>query len=165
MHVTTKHSYEIEYKFVWECVSCGYEFKRHSRSVDPGKHSCGKCRGRLVQTKPTPRGVGGKSVVAATERTVSAQSGDLGGLNTMGKPVPTPAPKTDYQIFVKQNFARIKAELLAKGESGQMGKVMEAVGREYREMKAKKEEALTGEKKAIVVDLDDMESAFDGLRI
>jgi predicted SprT family Zn-dependent metalloprotease len=57
--VTTKHSYAIEFKYVWECVACGYEFKRHSKSIDTSRHSCGKCKGRLAQTKPTPRG-GGK---------------------------------------------------------------------------------------------------------
>ncbi|KAH7394158.1 SprT-like family-domain-containing protein [Phaeosphaeria sp. MPI-PUGE-AT-0046c] len=60
VEVTTKHSYAIDYKFVWECVDCGYEFKRHSKSVDANRHSCGKCKGRLVQTKPTPR-QGGQS--------------------------------------------------------------------------------------------------------
>ncbi|KAJ4365887.1 hypothetical protein N0V83_008509 [Neocucurbitaria cava] len=59
VEVTTKHSYSIEYKYVWECVECAAEFKRHSRSVDPGRHSCGKCRGRLAQVKPVPRGGGG----------------------------------------------------------------------------------------------------------
>ncbi|OAK99861.1 hypothetical protein IQ06DRAFT_276222 [Phaeosphaeriaceae sp. SRC1lsM3a] len=61
VEVTTKHSYAIDYKFVWECVECGYEFKRHSKSVDVARHSCGKCKGRLVQTKPTPRQGGGQS--------------------------------------------------------------------------------------------------------
>lgn len=60
VEVTTKHSYAIDYKFVWECVECGYEFKRHSKSVDTNRHSCGKCKGRLVQTKPVPR-QGGQS--------------------------------------------------------------------------------------------------------
>ncbi|KAJ4309079.1 hypothetical protein N0V94_009084, partial [Neodidymelliopsis sp. IMI 364377] len=56
VQVTTKHSYAIDYKFVWECIVCGYEFKRHSRSIDPARHSCGKCKGALAQTKPVPRG-------------------------------------------------------------------------------------------------------------
>lgn len=54
--VTTKHSYEIDFKFVWACADCGAEYKRHSRSIDPARHRCGSCKGMLNQTKPVPRG-------------------------------------------------------------------------------------------------------------
>lgn len=57
--VTTKHSYEIAFKYVWECSACGSEYKRHSRSIDPQRHRCGSCKGTLKQTKPAQRG-GGK---------------------------------------------------------------------------------------------------------
>ncbi|KAL6852858.1 hypothetical protein ACO1O0_007406 [Amphichorda felina] len=57
--VTTKHTYEIAFKYVWECSACGTEHKRHSRSIDPQRHRCGSCKGTLRQTKPAPRG-GGK---------------------------------------------------------------------------------------------------------
>ena len=53
--VTTKHSYTIDYKNVWECENCGMEFKRHSLSIDPERHRCGICRSKLVQIKPVPR--------------------------------------------------------------------------------------------------------------
>jgi predicted SprT family Zn-dependent metalloprotease len=55
IEVQTKHSYEIEYKYVWECENCGMEFKRHSRSIYVKRHQCGVCKSRLVQTKPVPR--------------------------------------------------------------------------------------------------------------
>jgi predicted SprT family Zn-dependent metalloprotease len=110
VEVTTKHSYAIEYKFVWECVSCGYEFKRHSKSVDVKRHSCGKCKGALVQTKPKPRVTG----VVRSEG------------------------KSEYQNYVKAHFSRVKKGLVDKGLDAQMGKVMEGVAKEYREMKAKK---------------------------
>jgi predicted SprT family Zn-dependent metalloprotease len=106
VEVTTKHSYAIEFKYVWECVACGYEFKRHSKSVDTAKHSCGKCKGRLVQTKPVPR-------AGAAE-------------------------KSAYQVFVKENFARVKREMEGRGEDTKVGKVMEGVAREWREGKGKK---------------------------
>lgn len=122
VEVTTKHSYQIDYKYIWECVSCGYEFKRHSKSVDPARHSCGRCKGRLAQTKPTPRGGG---VGAA-----GTGAGGKEGKKEMG----------EYQVFVKRNFARVKSELEMQGRDAQMGKVMEAVAREYREMKKGKEE-------------------------
>ncbi|KAH0565651.1 hypothetical protein GP486_000961 [Trichoglossum hirsutum] len=55
VEVTTKHSYAIDYKYIWECTSCGAQFKRHSKSVDPARHSCGSCKSSLVQIQPTPR--------------------------------------------------------------------------------------------------------------
>ena len=55
IHVTTKHSYDIDYKYIWECTNCSTEFKRHSKSIDPLKHQCGSCKSKLVQTKPVPR--------------------------------------------------------------------------------------------------------------
>ncbi|KAF2629976.1 hypothetical protein BU25DRAFT_408568 [Macroventuria anomochaeta] len=130
VEVTTKHSYAIEYKFVWECVSCGYEFKRHSRSVDTQRHSCGKCKGALVQTKPAPRG---------------------GGAKGEGK-------KSEYQVFVKENFRRVKSEMAEEGLDTQMGKVMEVVAREYR--KRKEVEKKEGEK-----DIDELDEALEGLKL
>jgi predicted SprT family Zn-dependent metalloprotease len=52
--VTTKHSYEIDYKYIWECTQCAQEYKRHSKSIDPERSTC-RCRGRLIQTKPAVR--------------------------------------------------------------------------------------------------------------
>lgn len=97
--VTTKHSYDIAYKYMWECTSCRYEYKRHSKSIDPRKHTCGACKAPLVQTKPVPRAVGGKV--------------------------------SEYQMFVKDNFARVKKEKVGASH----GEVMEVLGREYREGK------------------------------
>ncbi|KAF2788019.1 hypothetical protein K505DRAFT_379192 [Melanomma pulvis-pyrius CBS 109.77] len=117
VQVTTKHSYQIEYKYIWRCGTCAYEFKRHSKSVDPERHSCGRCKGRLVQVKPVPRAAKG--------------------------PEGKPREKSEYQVFVKQNFGRVKKEMEGLGLDVQMGKVMEAVAREYRlekERKAKETE-------------------------
>jgi len=131
VHVTTKHSYKIDYKYIWECAVCGYEFKRHSKSVDPIRHSCGRCKGKLVQTKPTPRG-----------QTVSKDGKKEGG---------------EYQTFVKANFGRVKKEMVERGEDVQMGKVMEAVAREYREKKAKDKQKLAK--------VEEVESALEALKL
>ncbi|KAF3015370.1 hypothetical protein E8E14_011924 [Neopestalotiopsis sp. 37M] len=56
--VTTKHNYEIDFKFIWRCVDCTCEVKRHSKSVNPEKQRCGRCRGILEQVKPVPRANG-----------------------------------------------------------------------------------------------------------
>ncbi|PVI07727.1 hypothetical protein DM02DRAFT_608806 [Periconia macrospinosa] len=138
VEVTTKHSYKIEYKYVWECVACGYEFKRHSKSVDPVRHSCGRCKGKLVQTKPTPR-------TPAAGKTGDAATG-----------------KSEYQVFVKTHFARVKKEMAERGEDTQMGKVMENVARQYREDKARRHEEA---KAATQVKVDEVEIALEGLKI
>lgn len=133
VEVTTKHSYAIEYKFVWECVSCGYEFKRHSRSVDTTRHSCGKCKGRLVQTKPVPRN---------------------GGAGKDGEG----AKKSEYQIFVKENFKSVKEQMDLQGLDTQMGKVMEVVAKQYRERKER--DGAAGEKV-----IDSLDIALNDLKL
>lgn len=130
--VTTKHSYDIAYKYVWECVGCGHEFKRHSKSVDPTRHTCGKCKSTLVQTQPPLRkGKGGEG-------------------------------KGEYQGFVKENFQKVKKRLEERGEEAGMGKVMEALGKEYRELKDKaKMDAGIRSSPA----LQEVELAFKGLKV
>ncbi|WYZ43034.1 hypothetical protein EsH8_VI_000733 [Colletotrichum jinshuiense] len=58
IEVTTKHSYEIDFKYVWECCECGLEYKRHSKSINTERHRCGSCKAQLKQTKPVPRATG-----------------------------------------------------------------------------------------------------------
>ena len=51
VEVTTTHDYQIVYKFAWACTAfnCNVVIKRHSRSVDPNKHCCGRCKGKLIE--------------------------------------------------------------------------------------------------------------------
>ena len=81
VEVTTKHTYEIEYKYAWQCSSedCAVEFKRHSKSIDPQRHTCGSCRSKLIQIKPAPR-------------------------KDAGNP-------TGYAAYVKTNFAEVRRGL------------------------------------------------------
>jgi len=76
VRVTTKHSYAIDYKYIWQCTSCGVLFKRHSKSLDPTRHACGSCKAKIVQIQPTPR------------------KGEL----------------SEYQAFVRDNFAVVRRE-------------------------------------------------------
>ncbi|KAI5290539.1 hypothetical protein KEM52_000425, partial [Ascosphaera acerosa] len=56
--ITTRHTYEIAYKYVWSCGQCGLEYGRHSKSIDPSKVRCGRCKtGSLTQIRPKPRNV------------------------------------------------------------------------------------------------------------
>ncbi|KAF1956803.1 hypothetical protein CC80DRAFT_593498 [Byssothecium circinans] len=146
VEVTTKHSYKIEYKYVWECIACGYEFKRHSKSVDPVRHSCGRCKGKLVQTKPTPRGMGAGAKGKGAD-------GNGGG----------EVKKSEYQVFVKENFARVKREMGERGEDTKMGRVMEVVAREYRA--GKEGRGKVAVEVEVGVGVGEVESAFEGLKI
>ncbi|KAK8226109.1 SprT-like family-domain-containing protein, partial [Phyllosticta capitalensis] len=104
--VTTKHSYVIDFKYVWTCTCCGNEYKRHSKSIDPARSRCGGCKSQLVQTKPVPR----------------------------------QGQASEYQLFMKANFNRIKSDNPGKSHAV----IMELVGKAYREMKAKKDPSDVG---------------------
>ncbi|KAK6609031.1 hypothetical protein H4I96_02962 [Botrytis cinerea] len=95
IEVTTKHSYEIEYKYVWECTEAGCKtlFKRHSKSIDTQRHRCGACKGVLAQIKPVPRG--------------AAKNGK----------------ENEYQIFVKENMKKIRDENPGSPQKDIMGLV------------------------------------------
>ncbi|KAI1739068.1 hypothetical protein F4680DRAFT_423786 [Xylaria scruposa] len=101
INVTTRHSYEIEYRFVWRCADCGGEVRRHSRSVDPTRQRCGRCKqGILVQVKPVPRGSGGSA--PTSEGAGLENSRDLG---TIPKAQPKPEKKkTAYQEFTSREM-------------------------------------------------------------
>ncbi|KAL7619971.1 hypothetical protein AAE478_010519 [Parahypoxylon ruwenzoriense] len=87
IEVTTKHSYEIEYKYIWRCAGCAGEVKRHSRSVDPVRQRCGACRGYLEQVKPVPRGRGNGSTGPASGTSADAgASGKDAAASTKKKP-------------------------------------------------------------------------------
>lgn len=111
--VTTTHDYTISFKYIWACASsyCGQEYKRHSRSIDLTRQSCGKCGARLIQIKPSPRI--GRGERAGQGRTEVCQK--------TGK----------YQEFVKTNFAIVRNESPGLGMAGWM---ME-LGRRFREEK------------------------------
>ncbi|PWY94393.1 hypothetical protein BO94DRAFT_563051 [Aspergillus sclerotioniger CBS 115572] len=57
IEITTNHDYDIDYKYVWRCVDCSMDYKRHSKSIDVRKHRCGTCKGLLQQIKPKPRNI------------------------------------------------------------------------------------------------------------
>lgn len=117
VQVTTKHDYEIAYKYIWQCMNddCGAEYKRHSKSIDPKKQSCGKCRARLSQTLPVAR--------KATNIADANGTSD----NT----------KTEYQQFVKDQFNIVRTEL---PPGSAIKDVMKELGVRYRLRKGESEE-------------------------
>ena len=132
VEVTTKHDYEIEYRYIWLCAGadgkgedgCGLGYKRHSKSIDPKKQGCGKCKGRLVQVKPLP-----KAAVDSAGTVVAAGGGE-------------------YRAFVKANYAVVKKENPQLG----MGEVMKEIGRRFRECKEKRR----GQNEVVVVDVQEV---------
>lgn len=65
VEVTTKHNYQIDFKYVWACVDCAQSFGRHSKSINPAAVRCGRCKGILQQVKPKPRNCAGAKKQAA----------------------------------------------------------------------------------------------------
>ena len=140
--VTTKHSYEIQWKYVWQCQGCRRDVGRHSKSIDTKRMRCGNCKGELVQIKPVPRG-GVKLSPSTLFPDAVPRDGDSTFFDgTMresrgnaSKKEPTrPKQMTEYQLFVKENMARIKAD----NPGSPMKEVMGLVGAKYREHKASK---------------------------
>ncbi|KAI0150633.1 hypothetical protein GGR57DRAFT_472152 [Xylariaceae sp. FL1272] len=103
--VTTRHSYDIEYKFIWRCADCSTEVSRHSRSVDPTKQRCGKCKsGQLVQVKPIPRGAGSSRNAKAKLSAEGDDSRLKSKANEGGKLEKAPKKKTAYQEFTAREM-------------------------------------------------------------
>ncbi|KAI0097469.1 hypothetical protein GGR51DRAFT_541105 [Nemania sp. FL0031] len=114
INVTTRHSYEIEYRFVWRCADCGAEVCRHSRSVDPRQQRCGRCMGGLVQVKPVPRGKGKGS-------NNLDDSGDLAGRDTgmgAGAGVSKGQQKTEKKKTAYQEFTSREMKALSVSHKG-----------------------------------------------
>lgn len=91
IEVTTKHTYDIDFKYVWQCELCPLLYKRHSKSIDPARHRCGAalCKGVLRQIKPVPRGGGG----GGGEEGEKAKKGP-----------------SEYQVFMKEEMKRVREE-------------------------------------------------------
>lgn len=110
IEVTTKHTYEIEYKYIWRCSNeeCATEFKRHSKSIDPKRHTCGACRSQIIQIKPAPR---------------KMKDGTAHGN----------AVTTGYAAYVKLHYGKVKSGLRMGASQKE---IMEAIAKQYRADKA-----------------------------
>ncbi|KAF5018966.1 hypothetical protein F66182_9055 [Fusarium sp. NRRL 66182] len=106
IEVTTKHSYDIDFKYVWECEECGTEFKRHSKSIDPQRHRCGSCKGLLKQIRPVPRGAAAGKAPSRYQVFVKEQMAVVRGEN----------PGSPQKVVMK-----LIAEKWAKQEGGKTG--------------------------------------------
>ncbi|KAJ1983948.1 hypothetical protein H4R34_000960 [Dimargaris verticillata] len=77
--VTTRHTYEIDYKYKYVCSNrqCSTVVGRHSKSIDTSRMVCGRCKSKLVLT-------------------------DRKGNSLEGKPL------NRYQLFVKEHYPTTK---------------------------------------------------------
>ncbi|TAJ23398.1 MAG: M48 family peptidase [Nitrospirae bacterium] len=55
--ITVRHNLEDAVlalaKYAWRCLGCGKIYHRRRRTIRPGRHRCGSCRGLLRETAPT----------------------------------------------------------------------------------------------------------------
>lgn len=108
LRVETCHSYEIDYKFRWQCQTewCAHIFGRHSKSVDVDTQRCGRCNHGRLALLPRLRADG----TPCKARQASA-----------------------FSVYVKRHFARVKKDRpdLPHGD------VMRQLGTMFREMNVK----------------------------
>ncbi|XP_072482813.1 germ cell nuclear acidic protein isoform X2 [Notamacropus eugenii] len=72
------HTYEIHYKFIYECTRCKARVGRHSKSVNIQRVVCSVCRGSLVLLPPTQKaGTSGQTrpTPAASHPSVTEEEG------------------------------------------------------------------------------------------
>ena len=120
MLVTTTHDYVTNsFKFAWECTvdGCDFIIQRHSRTVDPLRHCCGKCRGKLIE------------IEVGSSKDDVAKNGF------------TPKKKraaSGFSLFVQAESSRVRSELEAEsnGKTVTQSEVMKECGRLWREKKA-----------------------------
>jgi hypothetical protein len=135
--VTTKHTYEIAYKFQWQCKStgCGKIYGRHSKSIDPTRHACGACSGRLVRLDKF-----GQPMIDIDD--VNAEGLSAGG-ETSAR---TPRKESEWSIFSKEAFKRIKAQQPGLG----MTQINKIVAGDWADVKKKRAE-MTAQLESLVL--------------
>lgn len=83
IEVTRCHTYEIFMPHRWQCTRCHKLYKRARNTIDTARHSC-RCGGKLSY---------------------------LGKFNKQGNPVNQQQPPSQYQQFIKDEFASVKKML------------------------------------------------------
>ncbi|KZT67662.1 hypothetical protein DAEQUDRAFT_385518 [Daedalea quercina L-15889] len=76
IEITTKHNYEIDYKYEWKCLECAKVYGRFSKSINPDECVCGACKvGKLIplfatntRAPKTPRNKAGSAMASAKGR-------------------------------------------------------------------------------------------------
>jgi len=137
INVTTKHTYEIDYKYVWECEGCGLEYKRHSKSIDTTRQRCGRCKSALLQIKPKPRKTGAASPVkqGPMSSVPSSLSSSAAAAAAQTASATNSAGPSAYQLFMKANYSTLKSRNPGMSQK----ELMTEIGSMYRRQKAEKQ--------------------------
>ncbi|CAF0845365.1 unnamed protein product [Adineta steineri] len=60
--ISIRHTYDVNYKYIYRCIQCQHEVSRHSKSLNLEVDFCGKCMGKFdlilnsnFEDKQTPR--------------------------------------------------------------------------------------------------------------
>ncbi|RYG52989.1 hypothetical protein EON66_09210, partial [archaeon] len=135
--VSVCHSYDITYKHTYKCTVCAQSYGRHSKSIDPARHRCGKCHGALALST----GISGSS--AGTPAAGTPQSAAAAALSTSGTASTTRAPATPsaYQLFMKST----RGSVAAAHPEWQPQKVLAEVGRLWSARKQAQVVAMGGD--------------------
>ncbi|KAL3802064.1 hypothetical protein HJC23_010820 [Cyclotella cryptica] len=134
VEVTTTHDYQIAYKFAWACTSttCNVVIKRHSRSVDPSKHCCGRCKSKLIEIE-VPSNNTDKTNVGYTPKMARKPS--------------------DYALFLKEQTPHVRQRLAnernCKTSEISQADVMKECGKLWRSQKSEKVQDLDDGLKAM----------------
>mmetsp|Transcript_3888 Transcript_3888/g.7882 ORF Transcript_3888/g.7882 Transcript_3888/m.7882 type:complete len:915 (-) Transcript_3888:14-2758(-) len=120
VEVTTTHDYQIAYKFAWSCTAsnCNVIIKRHSRSVDPARHCCGRCKSKLIEIE-VPGSKGDTAKLGYTPKQQKETSG--------------------FALFVKNQSSEVRKRLARERQCGPnevaQADVMKECGKLWRERK------------------------------
>jgi predicted SprT family Zn-dependent metalloprotease len=130
LDVSTCHSYDIAFKFNYQCTTlgCGSIYGRHSDSINTARQVCGLCGGPL---RLMPR------------------------LKADGTPVAKRAP-TAFSLFVKERFASVKSSMPLGTKQGDIMKRLAEVWREEKAAAATNENDIDDAAGALrAIDLND----------
>ncbi|KAI5702868.1 hypothetical protein M8J75_005109 [Diaphorina citri] len=103
------HDYKIDFKYIYRCSQCDYEFGRHSKSLNTERKVCGYCHGKFNLITNTSKG-----------ETVAADDAPK-------------RPPTQFAMFVKDNYAKVKQE----NAGTKHGDVMKILSKKFAETKLK----------------------------
>ncbi|CAH1738930.1 unnamed protein product [Aphis gossypii] len=119
------HSYDIQTKFTYKCVKCGYSFGRHSKSLNLEKKRCGLCYGEfeLIKNKINNNPIPNNNFPVVHEDPLK----ELYSLNDVHQKPKPPKKLSKFAIFVKENYSRVKRE----NPLSKHGEIMKLLGSQF----------------------------------
>lgn len=113
--ITVRHSYDIQYKYTYQCVKCMAKTQMHSRTKKVESIRCRRCHGpiEILLNKRTKQG-------QVVETPVRAASGFALYVKENYKKLKNPERKhADVMRLLSQNFAEMKVQKNGADDQGQ----------------------------------------------